>query len=250
MEEQLKNVILFCASRLNINANQLNTYFDLKPICHQVIKKEKKISWLDKKNILIWRGTPSDAGNYKNFGLYNLNNWIEKPRGKLCYLSKLYPNLIDAKFINGKWDIKSEFPNPLDLPKIIPLTDKFLLPKEHLTYKYQICLDGVTCTYPSNVWKLLSGSVTFKQNSKYVMWFYKALKPWVHYIPIKHDLSDLIEKINWAIEHDEEAKQIAENAQSFAKENLLEEHLMLYCYKVLKKYASLQKWKVKLQYNK
>lgn len=41
------------------------------------------------------------------------------------------------------------------------------------------------------------------------MSIYMALKPWKHYVPIKRNLSDLLEKIEWAKEHDEEAKKIA-----------------------------------------
>jgi hypothetical protein len=29
--------------------------------------------------------------------------------------------------------------------------------------------------------------------------------PWVHYVPVKNDMSDLLDKINWLIDHDEEA---------------------------------------------
>ena len=40
---------------------------------------------------------------------------------------------------------------------------------------------------------LLSGnSVVLKQDSGYYEHFYADLQPWVHYIPVKHDLSDLL----------------------------------------------------------
>ncbi len=29
------------------------------------------------------------------------------------------------------------------------------------------------------------------------MWFSHLLKPYIHYVPVKSDLSDLIEKIQW-----------------------------------------------------
>lgn len=43
-----------------------------------------------------------------------------------------------------------------------------------------------------------------KHDSIYYEHFYKQLQPWVHYIPFKADLSDLLEKIQWARDHDEE----------------------------------------------
>ena len=43
-----------------------------------------------------------------------------------------------------------------------------------------------------------------KQDSPYYEHFYKQLKPYEHYIPIKRDISDLLEKIQWAKDHDEQ----------------------------------------------
>jgi spore maturation protein CgeB len=48
-------------------------------------------------------------------------------------------------------------------------------------------------------------------------WFKRYLKPMVHYVPIQYDLSDLAEKITWLVEHDDEAKKIADNAMAFSK---------------------------------
>jgi hypothetical protein len=48
-------------------------------------------------------------------------------------------------------------------------------------------------------------------------WFKKYLVPMVHYVPIQYDLSDLHEKLQWLVDHDNEAKKIAENAMKFSK---------------------------------
>ena len=47
-------------------------------------------------------------------------------------------------------------------------------------------------------------------------WFKSLLIPFDNYIPIKYDLSDLEEKIEWVLDHDEEAKQIAIRASNMA----------------------------------
>jgi hypothetical protein len=39
----------------------------------------------------------------------------------------------------------------------------------------------------------------------------------VHFIPVLPDLSDLEKKIEWAIENDEEARQIQANGLEYAK---------------------------------
>lgn len=52
---------------------------------------------------------------------------------------------------------------------------------------------------------LLAGdSVVLKQDSGYYEHFYNELRPWEHYIPVRADLGDLLEKIQWARDHDEE----------------------------------------------
>ena len=51
-------------------------------------------------------------------------------------------------------------------------------------------------------------------------YFFQYLKEWKHYIPVKRDLSDLVEKTKWCIEHYAESLQIAENAYEFSKRYL------------------------------
>ncbi len=47
--------------------------------------------------------------------------------------------------------------------------------------------------------------------------FFEYLKEWEHYIPVKRDLSDLIEKTKWCINNYDQALKIAENAYNFSK---------------------------------
>lgn len=52
---------------------------------------------------------------------------------------------------------------------------------------------------------LLAGdSVVFKHESEYYEHFYADLKPYIHYIPYKKDLSDLVKQVEWAQSHEEE----------------------------------------------
>jgi hypothetical protein len=72
-----------------------------------------------------------------------------------------------------------------------------------MQHKYQINIDGTVAAYRFPY--LLAGdSLVLKQDSSYYEHFYKRLSPWKHYVPFKHDLSDLLEKIQWAKDHDDE----------------------------------------------
>lgn len=76
-----------------------------------------------------------------------------------------------------------------------------------LQYKYQINIDGTVAAY--RLPYLLAGnSIVLKQDSIYYEHFYNELKPWKHYIPFKNDLSDLLEKLQWAKEHDTEVQMM------------------------------------------
>jgi len=47
--------------------------------------------------------------------------------------------------------------------------------------------------------------------------FFEFLKEWEHYIPVKRDLSDLIEKTKWCLDNYQKALIIADNAYKFSK---------------------------------
>ena len=68
-------------------------------------------------------------------------------------------------------------------------------------HKYQINIDGTVAAY--RLPYLIAGdSVVLKQDSPFYEHFYKDMKPYEHYIPFKRDLSDLMEKIQWAKDND------------------------------------------------
>lgn len=76
---------------------------------------------------------------------------------------------------------------------------------------------------------LLAGnSVVFKQESPFYEHFYKKLRPMFHYIPIKSDLSNLVDQIRWAKNNDDAAKIISQQAQHFVNEELTPEKILCY----------------------
>ncbi len=166
------------------------------------------IPWEEKKDFAIWRG-----------------GYTKPLRLTLCKLS--HPDYLDAKFPPNE---------PVD-PQYI--ANRMAIP-EFLHYKYLPNVDGAMCAYPALQWRLLSQSLTFKPDSDEIQWFYRALQPHVHYLPVKANLEDLIEKIVWAKANDSLCKSIASNAAQFAKENLLYDSILRYLALVLKKYASIQ----------
>ena len=96
-------------------------------------------------------------------------------------------------------------------------------------------LDGTVAAYRFP-FLLAGGSLVFKQDSPYVEHFYSDLKPYEHYVPVRRDLSDLVEKIQWARENDDEARAIAERGARYAKEKLMPKNVLCYHAEVLKQW--------------
>lgn len=177
-----------------------------------------KFPWEKKREFALWRGS--------------LTNPI---RRKLCQLSKEYPEYLDAKF--------NDEANPQVKKELMQegLFGDRVTWEEFLGCKYLPLMDGVVCAAPAFQWRLLSNSVILKPDSNEVQWFYRDLKPYVHYIPVKSDLSNFIEKLDWAKEHDSACKEMASRASQFAKESLMYEDILLYFTHVLTRYAKLQR---------
>ena len=86
--------------------------------------------------------------------------------------------------------------------------------EEMMKYKILLIIDGNVIA-SSHMWSFASGSVPLLiSNSR--CWFSDFIVPFVHYIPVEYDLSDLQEKIQWTLDHPEEAEEIAERAMRFA----------------------------------
>ena len=183
-----------------------------------VQKSMNTIPWEAKKNFAVWRGS--------------VTNPI---RIDLCRLAKLYPQYLEAKI-----NVKAE--DPILQEKLLEegLFGDRLSWNEFMACKYLPIIDGVMCAAPALQWRLLSNSITFMQEMGGIQWFYAALEPFVHYIPVRRDLSDLIEKIKWAQSHDLECRRIADQSTSFALQNLMFDQVLLYLAFVLNEYSSLQ----------
>jgi len=81
-----------------------------------------------------------------------------------------------------------------------------------MKYKYIFIIDG-NCIASAHQWVFGSGSVPIMithPDNEY--WFKDHLIPMINYVPIRYDLSDLTEKLEWLVSHDEEAKKIADAA--------------------------------------
>ena len=84
-------------------------------------------------------------------------------------------------------------------------------------WKYMITIDGYIAPWGRGPNILYSDSVLIMVDTIYEPLYAKSFVPWVHYVPIKADLSDLLSTIEWLKQNDDKAREIALNGKALYK---------------------------------
>jgi hypothetical protein len=167
--------------------NGVNYYFS----------EEQLPRWEDKSEILCWRGSCSGLGREKSLRV----SFVQKIKE---YASK--NNMMNDVKLSYQWSENMEIPDEL-------FGERYEYNK-FLNHKIFFIIDG-NCISSNYMWGFASMSVPVMiTNAK--CWFSQYLIPFVHFVPVKHDLSDLIEQLDWIKNNDDIAKNIAQNAREFS----------------------------------
>jgi hypothetical protein len=84
-----------------------------------------------------------------------------------------------------------------------------------MEYKAILILEGYDVASGLNC-ALFSQSVVLMPNPTRMSWAMESLvQPWVHYVPIDSDMSNVEERMQWIIGNDKEAQKIAQRATLF-----------------------------------
>ena len=70
--------------------------------------------------------------------------------------------------------------------------------------------------------------------------FYRLLEPWVHYIPVAVDLSDLDAARQWALAHADDVQRIGANARRLFETRLRAQDLFCYVARLLMSVSAAQ----------
>lgn len=178
------------------------------------IKQTINTNYDSKIPTAIFRGSSTGCGT-------TIKN---NPRLKLAYLSKKYKDhpryrgMLDAQITKFTKTVKKHYSD-----KYISYTDPKQLrlkPSKKISigtisnYKYVINVEGNIAAFRLTL-ELSFNSVILLVSSNFSLWYQPLLQPWVHYVPVKADLSDLMDKIAWCKSNDSKCKEIASNALSF-----------------------------------
>ena len=76
---------------------------------------------------------------------------------------------------------------------------------DQIQYKYMVIVDGDASSWLRGPLVLYSNAVPLLIETRFAPLYQKQWIPWVHYVPVKNDQSDLIERIKWLKENDQKA---------------------------------------------
>lgn len=182
--------------------------------------------WEEKRSIGFFRGSRTST-----------------ERDSIVLLSREEPTLIDARYTkNQAW---KTIRDTLDAQ---PAKEVSL--DQHCEFKYLFNFRGVAASFRFKH-LFLCKSLVFHVGDEWQEFFYDSLKPWVHYVPVSKNPSanELRKLLHFFKEHDDLAKAIAEEGHKVIWENLKMKDVHCYWRKLLRKYAKLLKFEVKLDTN-
>lgn len=179
-----------------------------------------ELSWSNKIDKAIFMGKATGCGTTIETNM----------RLKAAHLSKKHPEHLKVGITKWNSRIKKKMNEPLKIIK--PQDFDFKLSKpitrnEISKYKYCLVIDGHVSPFRLT-FEMSYKSTLLIVESEYYIWISKLLKPYVHFVPIKSDLTDLIEKINWCKNNDDKCKEIASNAFKFYEEYCSKESMIDY----------------------
>ena len=185
--------------------NQNSVLLKLVKVRHFLFVNDKK-AWRDKRNIAVFRGDIGNeaAGDDKPNRRVFMNRWRNHP-------------MVDA----ASTDCVEDHPEWQGEKMTIG---------EHLDYKFVMSLEGNDVA--SNLkWIMSSNSIAVTPKLTCETWFMEGtLIPNYHYIEVKEDFSDLDERLQYYIDHPDEAEAIIQHAH---------EHVAQFCDKKREKLISL-----------
>jgi len=173
------------------------------------LRSINQTGWDQKREEVVWRGSCTGVAEAAT------SKWGSRP----VFVEKHKDNMdkgIDVALVGGRCPgiskkiqfkvDQSFFRDTFDMEKL-------------LQYKYLLSLEGNDVATGLK-WMLASNSVVFMPPPTAVSFTMESkLVPYVHYVPVKRDGSDLLSQLEWAKKNDDKCKWISEQATAYI-ENL------------------------------
>lgn len=201
-----------------------------------------KVPWQERDTVPIWRGTLRQLEDGKR-----VRRVVDLARWKAVNFSHYHPELLNARI--GKEIPEKEMKQLMSMASNTSAEDLFLteiVPVKqrlyHEEYQAALVVVGIGAAFRISD-HLRTKTAVILQKATHEEWFTKFMKPYVHYIPVKNDMSDLMESLVWVKEHPVEVKEIAERGYDFWKFYLTFDRHEDHFYELLYRLSELQHWR-------
>jgi hypothetical protein len=170
--------------------------------------------WRQRHPRVIWRGATTGS---KAITVQRLPH---NPRYRLCVNSLRWPDRLDARFTSVVQcrDGAAQQAVTAELQRQ-GLMAAMLEPLQMSQCRWILDIDGNVNSW-GLLWKLLSGSCVLRVSSARAQWFHHRLQPGRHVVPIRADLVDLEQQLDWCWAHPDACEAIAAEGQRVAFEVL------------------------------
>jgi hypothetical protein len=185
--------------------------------------KKLDIDYKIKKNMCIWRG--GTTGYRRRQG----SRYTLVPK----FFNSKFADIGFSEVIQDKQNYKVFLKNKVSI-------------KDHLKFKFIISCEGNDVASGLK-WQLYSNSVVLMTKPTTESWaMERFLQPFVHYIPLSNDYSDLEEKYKWCLNNEDKCIQISKNATNYIEQFLDEEKEMKIRISIMEKYFDNIEFKLDL----
>lgn len=178
------------------------------------VAQRNTTSWSQRSDRILWRGTSSGFGTISKPAL-SADDHELIARVRFCLALKDLPG-IDAKLCN----VLPSDDRALHEERFAKagIFGEFVSSLAWCGHKFAIDIDGNTNAFSNFFTRLLMGCCVIKVASPagYRQWYYGEIEPWTHYVPVKADFSDILDKIDWCRANPDQCGQIAARGQAFA----------------------------------
>ena len=185
--------------------------------------------------------SPSETNSDWLRATWSTELWRDAPRSRIAQLCRNH-TLCDAGFYKIHKDASEWLRHEIQSSGL--LRPRVSSEEMTRTTKFTMILNGNGPTASRSVREFGAGAMTFLAEFPDKEYWYDAIQPYVHYLPISRDLEDLSAKLQWAKVHNLESFRIAQEATHF-KNAMLTNECVVSCHwaQKLSQYAALLRYR-------
>lgn len=182
------------------------------------------IPWAQREAKLVWRGSTTGSVGHVTTADMTEDDQSLCLRTRLVLMAKQDPRC-DVKFV----EVVQSSNDTRDHARLLgkSLLGDYIKEKHMMHFRYGLDIDGNTNSWSQFVKLARLGCCIFKVDSPmgFRQWYSHRFEPMHHFIPVRADLSDFQEKLDWAYSNPEACEAIAMSAHDIASSMTIEREL-------------------------